>query len=112
MQDRIANSSQNSAIDNENIDTVDEKKGTRKKSHKVIKSSNYQYLESNDFSENKEVARFIHPSFPSDKHNSLSTQTRSEVVMITDEKESGVREYIDLESDIATDSRLLSDFNL
>ncbi|XP_075516697.1 uncharacterized protein LOC142551379 isoform X1 [Primulina tabacum] len=78
VKDRIANSSQNSAIDNENVNTVDEKKGTRKKSHKVIKS---------------------------DKHNSLTTQTRGEVVKIMDKKESGVREYIDLEFDTGTDSR-------
>ncbi|XP_073139682.1 uncharacterized protein [Henckelia pumila] len=78
VKDRIANSSQNSAIDYENINTPDEKKGTRKKSHTVIKS---------------------------DKHNSLSAQTRSEVVIIRDEEESGVREYVDLESDTAKDSR-------
>ncbi|XP_073282917.1 uncharacterized protein [Primulina huaijiensis] len=105
VKDRIANSSQNPAIDCENINTTDEKKGTRKKSHKVIKSSNNILVESNDFSENKEAARFTHPLFPAEKHSTLSTQTRSELIVITDEKESGVREYIDLDSDTATDSR-------
>ncbi|KZV19183.1 Fanconi anemia group J protein [Dorcoceras hygrometricum] len=103
LVDRIAYSSQDSAV--ENVNTVDEKKGTIKKNHKVIKSSNDQQLLSNYSSENKEAATFTHPSFPAEKHNALSTQTRSEIIMITDEKESSVREYIDLESDTVPDSR-------
>ncbi|KAG8388918.1 hypothetical protein BUALT_Bualt02G0175200 [Buddleja alternifolia] len=110
VKDRVgkaSNSSQNLDVDCENIKPVEKKIGTRKKSNKVTKSSRYQQkVESNDILVGEKAAGLIHPAVRGAKYDSLSTQTRTEVVLLTDDKDSSVcREYIDLECDSDKDSR-------
>lgn len=94
-------------MDCENIKSVDKKQGTRKRNNKVTKSSCYQQkVESNDTLVGEKAARLAHPSFPVAKYDSLSAQTRTEVVMLTDDKDASVCcEYINLECDSEKDLR-------
>ncbi|KAI3465455.1 hypothetical protein Pfo_022118 [Paulownia fortunei] len=102
-----ANSSQDLEVDYENIKSVDKKKGMRKTNTKVTKSSRYQQIiEPNDILVGVKAAGLTHPSSPVAKYDSLSAQTRTEVVVLTDDKDASVcGEYIDLECDSEKDSR-------
>ncbi|PIN10435.1 hypothetical protein CDL12_16972 [Handroanthus impetiginosus] len=102
-----ANPSQDLDVDSENFKTVDKTNETRKKNNKATKISRSQKkVDSNNNLGDEKTAELTHPSVPLAKSNSPSTQTRTEVVMLTDDKDPGVcRECIDLECDSEKDSR-------
>ncbi|KAL3845893.1 hypothetical protein ACJIZ3_003296 [Penstemon smallii] len=110
VKDRIgtttANPSETPVIDYEDIKYVVKKSSTKKKNNKVIKSSYQQKRESKTIIASEKVAELTRSSIFVARHDSFSTQTRSEIVMLTDEKDSNVhREYIDLDCDSENHSR-------
>ncbi|CAA3024232.1 Fanconi anemia group J homolog [Olea europaea subsp. europaea] len=105
------NTSESTDINDGHVESVDWKnEASWKKNQKVNKSCRYQLkLESNGTGvlASEKVARLIHPSIPVTKYSSPYKDTKSEVVMLTDEKGASVcREYIDLDCDSDRDSRL------
>ncbi|KAL2538076.1 RAD3-like DNA-binding helicase protein [Forsythia ovata] len=103
-----ANSSENIDVNDGDIKSMDWKNGaTLKKNQKVKSSRHQQKLETNILFASEKVARPSYPSIPVTKYHSLCTDTKSDVVMLTDEKDASVcREYIDLDYDSDRDSRL------